>query len=272
MKPTIAEAARLESAAWRVALKALSLPFTVPFLRRDRHLLWRLFETCFGSQRPYVYPEVALGQLVEPQAEARVVELPSETFNVTEYELFVIAAVSSAVQPRLIVEFGTADGRTTLNLARNSPADCRIVTINLPLEEDSGHAQETAVGSRFLNTTESTRIVQIWGDTRTVDLSPYEHACQLVFIDADHSEEGVRADSLRAFELMDSDGVILWHDALRYGVQRGLPGLARERRLPIHLISGTNLACLFYVKGEPAAPPVRLKSRLSSRTDGVASA
>ena len=257
MKRTLAEATRLESAALKVALKALTLPLTVPVVRRDRHLLWRLFETCFGSQRPSVYPEVALGELVEPHSEVRVVELPSETFNVTEFELFCIAAVASAIEPARIVEFGTADGRTTLNLARNSPAHCQVVTINLPLEDDAGHVQDTAVGSRFLNTVESSRIVQIWGDTRTVDLSPYQGACQLVFIDADHSEEGVVADSLTALKLLDRDAVILWHDALRYGVQRGLPRLARERQLPIHLISGTNLACLFFVDGKPA-PPRRL--------------
>jgi predicted O-methyltransferase YrrM len=89
--------------------------------------------------------------------------------HVTEFELFCIAAVASAIEPARIVEFGTADGRTTLNLARNSPAHCQVVTINLPLEDDAGHVQDTVVGSRFLNTAESSRIVQIWGDTRTVD-------------------------------------------------------------------------------------------------------
>ena len=260
MKRTFSEAARLESAALKVAIKALTLPLTAPIVRRDRHLMWRLFENCFGSQRPSVYPEVALGHLVERQSEVRVVELPSETFNVTEYELFCIAAVARAIAPTLIVEFGTADGRTTLNLARNSPADCRVVTINLPLDQDAGHVQDTEVGSRFLNTAESSRIVQVWGDTRSVDLSPYERACQLVFIDADHSEEGVLADSLTALKLVDREAVILWHDALRYGVQRGLPRLAREQQLPIHLISGTNLACLFFSDGKPALPQ-RLRSR-----------
>ena len=124
--------------------------------------MWRLFETCFGSLRPHVYPEIALGQLVERETEIRVVELPGETFNVTEFELVAIAAIARQIAPRLIVEFGTADGRTTLNLARNSPPDCRVVTINLPLDEDSGHAQDTAVGSRFLGTEEATRIVQVW--------------------------------------------------------------------------------------------------------------
>jgi len=261
MRRTIAEAMRLESAALRVALKALTLPLTVPLVRGDRHLLWRLFETCFASQRPNVYPEVALGQLVDSQTEICVVELPGETFNVTEYELFVIAAMARMIAPTLIVEFGTADGRTTLNLARNSPPDCHVVTINLPLEQDSGHVQETAVGARFLNTSDSTRIVQVWGNTRSVDLSRYERRCQLVFIDADHSEEGVMADSLTAMKLMDREGVILWHDALRYGVQRGLPRLAREHHLPIHLINGTNVACLFFANGKPATP-----FRLSSRT------
>jgi hypothetical protein len=64
-------------------------------------------------------------------------------------------------------------------------------------------------------------------------------------------------------KLLDREAVILWHDALRYGVQRGLPRLARERQLPIHLISGTNLACLFFADGKPTAPyRLSVKARL----------
>ena len=148
MRRTIAEAMRLESAALRVALKALTLPLTVPLVRGDRHLLWRLFETCFASQRPNVYPEVALGQLVDSQTEIRVVELPGETFNVTEYELFVIAAMARMIAPTLIVEFGTADVqhsiwpatvRRTVTLSRSifHSSRTQVTRRKPPLERDS---------------------------------------------------------------------------------------------------------------------------------------
>lgn len=248
------EARRLELAAIKLALKTLTLPATVLLRRGDRHLLWRLFETCFGSQRPFVYPEVSLGECIGPDTHVDVVEVPGETFNVTEYELFVLAAITAATEPEVIFEFGTADGRTTLNLARNSPGQARVFTINLPLQDDPGHSQDVPVGQRFRETAAAKKITQLWGNTRDFDFSRYEGACHVVFIDADHSEEGVLADSLTALRLVDGNAVILWHDALRYGVQSALPRLAREKQLPIRLISGTNLACLFFENGAPAVP------------------
>lgn len=39
--------------------------------------------------------------------------------------------------PKLIIEIGTFDGRTTLNLAVNSPPKTKIVTLDLPPNEET---------------------------------------------------------------------------------------------------------------------------------------
>jgi hypothetical protein len=63
-------------------------------------------------------------------------------------------------------------------------------------------------------------------------------------------------------------GIIVWHDALRYGVQKVLPQLRREKNLPIHLLSGTNLAILCFLGGQPAHPAeLCLMSSLRNATD-----
>jgi predicted O-methyltransferase YrrM len=245
----------LELAAVAVAVRAFVLPFAALLRRVDRYLIWRLKEVCFGSRRPGVYPEVPLSSVVGSATRALVIGLPAETYNVSELELLAIAAIAAHLRPSAAFEFGTADGRTTRTLAANLPTSGRCYTINLPLGQDPGHRQEVPVGARFRDTDEAARIVQLWGDTATFDFWPHQGKCQLVFIDADHSEAAVRRDSETALRLVDrSRGVILWHDALRFGVQRALPRLSQEQGLPIYLITDTNLAMLAFRGGMPVAP------------------
>jgi predicted O-methyltransferase YrrM len=251
----IARLLELEGKSWSVALRAAVLPVTCLLRRPERHLVWKLSEVCFGAQRPGVYPDVSLGALLHRDTVVRLVDIPPERYNVAEAELFAVAALASRLRAMVAFEFGTADGRTTRNLAANLPPSGRVYTLNLPLERDPTHHQDTPVGSRFLRTEEAERIIQLWGDSREFDFMPYAGRCQFVFIDADHAEGAVWSDSQAGLELVDRRrGVILWHDALRYGVQHALPRLARESRLPIHLITGTNLALLCFLEGRAIAP------------------
>lgn len=248
---------KLQLAAWTVALRSCALPFTTLLWRRDRHLTWKLKEVCFGSQRPGVYPEVPISALIGRETSSRILELPSESYNVTETELLCLAAITSNVGACVVFEFGTADGRTTRNLAANVGASGRVYTLNLPLEDDSTHSQAVPIGFRFQHSPEASSIEQLWGDSRTFDFSPFYKRCQVIFIDADHSDSAVWSDSQTALRLVnDQLGVILWHDALRFGVQTALPRLMRQSGLPIHLIAGTNLAVLCMVKGEAVSPEI----------------
>ena len=246
---------QLQCAAWKLALKLSIIPVTVLLSRTDRHLVWRLWEVCFGSQRPGVYPEIRLTDIINKSTSTKVVDIPAEPYNVTSTELLALAAITSQLGATTVFEFGTADGRTTRNLAANIDLPGRVYTINLPLDEDSGHKQNVPVGFRFQDCPEVNYITQIWGDTKTFDFSPYFGCCQVIFIDADHSEAGVLADSDTAMKLVDSSrGIVIWHDALAFGVQKALPGLIREKKLPIYLINGTNLAILCFANQIPVPP------------------
>jgi predicted O-methyltransferase YrrM len=235
----------LQRAAWAVALRAIVLPVTTLVRRTDRHLVWRLNDVCFGGQRPGVYQEVQLANLVGRSTSTRVLELSAESYNVTETELLALAAITSHMQAHAVFEFGTADGRTTRNLAANVEPSGRVYTLNIPLDQDRTHKQTVPIGDRFLGSQEADRITQLWGDSRTFRFEPYYGRCQVVFIDADHADAAVWSDSQAALRLADPEhGIILWHDALRYGVQTALPRLMQQDDLPIRLIAGTNLAVL----------------------------
>lgn len=233
-------------------------------------MTWRLWEASAGANRPGVYPEVSLGAVLTADSTVTLQALPNETYNVTELELLTISAIVKQRQPRVALEIGTADGRTTLNIALNAAPGGTVFTLNLPLQQEAttagaksrtpwqdhaGHKQDVPVGFHFLNRTTAASIVQLWGNSQSFDFTPYVGRCEVVFVDGDHFEPGVTIDSETALRLVDkSDGVVLWHDALRYDVQTALPRLARKEGLPVHLIAGTNLAALFFVEGQAVDP------------------
>jgi predicted O-methyltransferase YrrM len=251
----LTQALRLEGMALSVLTRSAMLVATAPFRRLDRHLLWRLYEMCFGSQQPGIYPEKPLALFMDDTTAVTVANLPASSFNVSECELLALAAFTARVRAGRVFEIGTADGRTTRNFALNVAPGGQVFSLNLELDQDRTHHQTTPVGSRFAGTPEAAKITQLWGDSRLFDFTPYAGTCQVVFIDADHSDEGVTHDSERALSLVDkARGVILWHDALRYGVKTALPRLGKSLQLPVCLIAGTNLAVLCYREGKPAEP------------------
>lgn len=245
----------LQRVAWAVALRAIVLPVTTLLRRSDRHLVWRLNDLCFGGQRPGVYREVQLGSLIGRSTSTRVLELPAESYNVTETELLALAAITSHLHAGAVFEFGTANGRTTRNLAANIEPSGHVYTLNIPLDQDRSRSEAIQIGSRFLGSPEADRITQLWGDSRTFSFEPYYGRCQVVFIDADHADAAVWSDSQAALRLADPQrGIVVWHDALRFGVQRVLPRLMQQDGLPIHLIAGTNLAFLCFAQGRAMMP------------------
>ena len=255
MSSIFSRTVELQHRAWSVALRSALLPLGSLIRRSDRHLTWKLWEVVSGAERLGVYPEVGLGSILNPSVAVTLQSLPNQTYNVTELELLAVSALASQMQARTAFEIGTADGRTTLNMANNAAPGGTVFTLNLPLVNDAGHSQGVPVGFHFLDKTTAASIVQLWGNSQTFDYSEYVGRCQLVFVDADHFEPGVTTDSRTALRLVDSqNGVVVWHDALRFDVQSAVPRLARSEELPVHLITGTNLAVLFFMGGRAVHP------------------
>jgi predicted O-methyltransferase YrrM len=167
----------------------------------------------------------------------------------SDREAWVLATL--AKRCRTAFEFGTATGKTTYLLARNSPADACIHTITLPPEalqdydagaSDSGLAERKArEESRFTTflytgTDVEHKINQLYGDSKALDPTPWAGRCDLIFIDGSHAYSYVKSDTEKALAMLAPGGVILWHDyqPLRRSVRdvcRALDEFARTRRL-----------------------------------------
>ena len=199
----------------------------------------------------------------------RLVETGKANGNVNLAELGVLAQAAAAVPPgALVVEIGTFDGRTTLNLAVNAPEASRVVTLDLPPEDPAAFAlapgerqyvEKPAPGARFRAaappwSAAAQRITQVLGDSASFDWSPYRGQAGLVFVDGSHAYAYVRKDSDTAFDLIGPRGMVLWHDYGRWeGVTRALDELEAERRLGLRHVRGTSL--VFWTDGRGDSQP-----------------
>lgn len=230
--------------------------------RRRRGLIIDLAER-FGHARQDVEPPTLPVVRAEELAPGRVLvdvrEAAAANGNVDERELLAICRIARANAPSRIFEFGTFDGRTTLNLAANAAAGARVHTLDLPAEaagataaalepDDLQYVRKAESGTRYRGSDLESAIEQLYGDSATFDYAPYVGAMDFVFVDASHAYDYVINDSLRAIELLGAlGGTILWHDYARWpGVTRALHELRRldPRFAGLRRIDGTTLAVL----------------------------
>lgn len=149
-------------------------------------------------------------------------------------EMAAIAAIAAAKQPRTILEFGTCHGFSSWHMRANAP-NAKIFTVDLP--QDSGIAGswddnlQTNMGRPFLPRDSNTRLIETDSRSWSPDLPARVDLC---FIDAGHSYENVRNDTEKSFQVMNTDGIILWHDSTQtwdgYGVNRYLRDLRQNGR------------------------------------------
>jgi predicted O-methyltransferase YrrM len=168
-------------------------------------------------------------------------------------EVAALVAVAKFVKARRIVEIGTFDGNTTLNLALNVGSDGRVVTIDLPPEGDptAGNAgpgtgyeggKPAAFERRqFIGHPAGARIQQVYGDSARLDWGSLGGPFDLAFIDGDHSTKYVAIDTKNVLSVLKPGGVIAWHDYEWRSVAAALdPAVEKGERL--YWIRGTRLA------------------------------
>ena len=189
-----------------------------------------------------------------PEAEGLPVSMDDVEFrrsNMDPLEQYILAALVTINSPRRIFEIGTYDGATTLMLARAAPR-AEVFTLDLQPEsadaadvfEEATNAAASGVGSRFAGREEAARITRLFGDSLTFDYTPWRGSIDLVLVDAGHSYENARADTMTALSLLSPGGIVVWDDYMP-----GWPGVVRAvdelpQRAQIRRPEGTALAIL----------------------------
>jgi len=125
---------------------------------------------------------------------------------------------------RRVLEIGTYDGNTTLNLAANLPPEGRVVTIDLPIEDPPSLAlavdsdkernmtDRARVGAQFLDHPARAKITQVFSDSATLDFTTLGGPFDFCFIDGCHAYNYVKSDTDNVLRVMRPGGVVAWHD------------------------------------------------------------
>jgi predicted O-methyltransferase YrrM len=221
-----------------------------PFSRSWRS---RLTQSWMASSRPFMPQETALSAFIDRSLDRVMVgPVAAGHANISEFELLTICSLVAQIRARRVFEIGTYDGRTTLAIARNIAHDGHVYTLNLPEDWQPKHpgklgadvelASKVKSGERFLGTPEAARITQLWGDSATFDYLPYRAQMDVVFIDGAHSSEYAESDTRNALSLVRPEGgLIIWHDATRYGVAPFLRRYRKEFGVPLRIIRDTSI-------------------------------
>lgn len=212
-----------------------------------------------GSKKnpPTILPEISWNDLLPDPPPMRLLEPEATDGNVSTQELVILNSLAARFNPLALFEFGTFDGRTTLNLAANSPREARVYTLDLsqtadpktsfPLTGDRKFISKNNRRLRFQNREEEQKITALYGDSAKFDASPFLKKMDFIFVDGAHTYQYVRNDSEKAMAMLKDRGVILWHD---YGVWEGVTRALNEfyqtgpEYKNLKRIRGTSLALL----------------------------
>lgn len=130
-------------------------------------------------------------------------------------DILVLSAIIDKFKPDIIIETGTGNGFSTAFMA-HAAKDAIIYTIDMPGKfgiDSRVMVNQQTCGNIFKdNPVFGNRIRQIEADTSEIKAANLPCA-DMWFIDADHSYDSVKHETLLAIENMRDGGVIVYHDA-----------------------------------------------------------
>ena len=143
----------------------------------------------------------------------------------SDYESWILSCLSKVSDN--IFEFGTCSGKNTMLMALNSKENSSIISLTLKQNEskklDLDKKDNNISIRNILNESNyekflfsgkqiEKKIEVIFIDSRKLNTEKYLKKFDLIFIDGGHAYSIVKNDSEKAFKMLSSKGVIIWHD------------------------------------------------------------
>jgi predicted O-methyltransferase YrrM len=120
--------------------------------------------------------------------------------------------------PRVVLEIGTANGGTLFVLARAASPDATLISVDLPGGEFGGGYPPWKRGLYHTFVTEGQQLALIQGDSHQEQTIAQVRdlldgrSVDLLFIDGDHTYEGVRRDFEAYGPFVAEGGILAFHD------------------------------------------------------------
>jgi hypothetical protein len=172
----------------------------------------------------------------------------------TVLDIALLNALARKYRACKYLEIGTWRGESVANVARNAE---KCISITLSEEElrKRGVSEEFIRTHRFYSEGLS-NVEHIGHNSQTFNFSSLNEKFDLIFIDGDHSYEGVKIDTQNAFKMLKGDdSIIVWHDygvtpeTVRWNTLAGiLDGCPDENRKCLYHVSNT--LCAIFIKSE----------------------
>jgi predicted O-methyltransferase YrrM len=166
--------------------------------------------------RPQVIPQAALKVTTDlnwdgiPEGEAR----KNYLFDGEPEALVAIVRHAARGRPRSMVEFGCQNGRTARLILNNVPMD-RYLGIDVPpnskLTMEWQEREIPTIAGEYAFPRSEFKLLLAGNGTKNLTASDIGQF-DVVFIDGDHSYEGVEADTRLAFDVVRPGGLVIWHD------------------------------------------------------------
>jgi len=174
-------------------------------------------------------------------------------------EICFLCSLAKYIDAKNILEIGTYDGNTALNLASNTADDAKIFTVDLPLDWDGNFfaqvpdkvdnsSEPSLRGAQFVGGPYASKIELVLCDSAILDYGEFGTKFDLFFIDGCHVYEYVKIDTENAIKHTRKGGLIVWHD---YGYIDPVSAVVDEYadQLQVRSIRGTRLAVGINVGG-----------------------
>lgn len=186
-------------------------------------MIRRIAKMFFEEKKPLpIIPKIGVLEILPYEVNVLLADPEAKDGNVNLAELVIISQLIKQSKPEKLFEIGTFDGRTTLNMAKNSQESAKIFTLDLGENEieklsKTPHGDRKFIGKakpgwRFENKPEAHKITQLFGDSAKFDFSKYANSINFLFIDGAHQYEYVLKDSDTALKIIAPGAIILWHD------------------------------------------------------------
>jgi predicted O-methyltransferase YrrM len=132
---------------------------------------------------------------------------------------WLLYGLARSIKPKVCVEIGSARGKSAcavgLALLRNGAGKLYAIDPHAPTEwNDSESTDSFAIITEHLRKAGVDHYVQIVRQTSTEAAKGWSHPIDLIFIDGDHSYEGVKADWDLFVPHVSPFGVVVFHDTL----------------------------------------------------------
>ena len=154
------------------------------------------------------YPIEDFFKSIEQSFEVLPFEIPEAKYvngNISYFELAIICLLCKNINPHNVLEFGTFNGRTTINIAYNINEKSKIITVDLP----KGEMKNTKYDLEGINEKDENdelgyvgkeiklynrhplrikkKIKQLWMDSANFPVNDYIKYFDFIFVDASHS-------------------------------------------------------------------------------------